>query len=73
MSGLNVLTYTAQITLPSGQTYTYSGSQTLAATTTAALQAAATAMGVDIGNQLANGTANDPSLAAQQTTNSVQS
>jgi hypothetical protein len=30
-------------------------------------------MGVDIGNQLANGTANDPSLAAQQTTNSVQS
>ena len=68
----NVLTYQVQLTLPSGQEYAYSGTQNLSATTVAALQAAAVAMGVDIGNQMAVGTANDPSFVNQQTTNANQ-
>ena len=72
MAALNVLTYSASIMLPSGQVYTFSGVQTLGTTSVAALQAAATAMGADISNQLVNGTANDPSLASQQTVASTQ-
>ena len=72
MAAPNVLTYTASLTLPSGQVYTYSGSQTLAATTTAALQAATAAMGADISNQMVNGTALDPSFVQQQSTNNAQ-
>jgi len=69
---VNMLTYTASLTLPSGQVYTYTGSQTLAATTVAALNVAAVAMGADIANQLTVGTATDPAFATQQATDATQ-
>ncbi len=69
---VNMLTYSASLTLPSGQVYTYSGSQTLAATSVAALNAAAAAMGSDIANQMTVGTAADPSFVAQQATDATQ-
>jgi hypothetical protein len=67
-----MLTYQASLALPSGQIYTYSGSQSLAATSTAALAAACSAMGVDISNQMVTGTALDPSFANQQATDATQ-
>ena len=69
---LSVLSYTAQITLPSGQLYSYVGTQSVTTTTSANIAAAALAMGADISNQLVTGTAADPSLAAQQSTDSTQ-
>ena len=76
MAASNVLTYSASITLPSGQVYTFSGMQTLGTTSVAALQAAvraavlATAMAAvstDVVAKVTVGMPAIPSLLARQT------
>lgn len=62
------MTYTAMLVTPNGASYSYTGVQSLPSLTAAAFQAASAAMGTDIGNQMVNGTPQDPPVLTQQQT-----